>query len=326
MKATTLVRALLALPWCAPVLGFVLPGNKQIHHTTQVHAAAATVPTICSYTVMAFSPSVQHSSQVQHQSSLRTVTSMSNSSNAPSGSDAATTMYNREHEQELLHALLCQKPAASTVLLGPRNCGKTALLKHYTAQHEDAPVCYMDCRQAVVSSPAALTKALADVALRVVTEKLKEDVRVKPRVLALLAACVKALSPVTLNFTENGGDVLTDLILSVITEPGKMIDMIMNTLHSRTSRHTAVNSDMVQILQTLYELIRIMHRPTERKPYPVLILDEANLLMDWTGTFDTELTILLNCLVALCKQDQLCHIILATSSETGFQDWLKKSK
>jgi len=58
----------------------------------------------------------------------------------------------------------------------------------------------------------------------------------------------------------------------------------------------------------------------EGDPWPVIIIDEANALMEWKDT-DT-LSALLKFFVYLTKQEQLAHVILATS-DTFLTQWLE---
>ena len=57
----------------------------------------------------------------------------------------------------------------------------------------------------------------------------------------------------------------------------------------------------------------------EGNPWPVIIIDEANALMEWK---DAEtLSALLKFFVYLTKEEQLAHVILATS-DTFLTQWL----
>jgi hypothetical protein len=55
------------------------------------------------------------------------------------------------------------------------------------------------------------------------------------------------------------------------------------------------------------------------KPWPVIIIDEANALMEWEDK--STLTALLKFFVYLTKQEQLAHVILVTS-DTFLTQWL----
>ena len=56
---------------------------------------------------------------------------------------------------------------------------------------------------------------------------------------------------------------------------------------------------------------------------PVLIIDEANALMSWADTHPEELRDLLQYFVRITKQEQQCHVVMATA-EFGYQTWLYK--
>jgi hypothetical protein len=56
------------------------------------------------------------------------------------------------------------------------------------------------------------------------------------------------------------------------------------------------------------------------EPWPVIIIDEANALMEWKDTESLEQ--LLAFFVYLTKQEQLAHVILATS-DTFLTQWLE---
>ena len=57
-------------------------------------------------------------------------------------------------------------------------------------------------------------------------------------------------------------------------------------------------------------------------PWPVIIIDEANALMEWKDK--ESLNALLKFFVYLTKQEQLAHVILATS-DTFLTQWLDSS-
>jgi hypothetical protein len=60
------------------------------------------------------------------------------------------------------------------VVVGPRNCGKTAVLQAFQARHPK--VAYIDCRDYDVSSPRLFLVALLDRMLRRVPASLQEQV------------------------------------------------------------------------------------------------------------------------------------------------------
>ena len=66
-------------------------------------------------------------------------------------------------------------------------------------------------------------------------------------------------------------------------------------------------------------------RASDGTKWPVVVIDEANKLMKWTDRYPDELDSFLSNLVALSKQENRCHVILATS-EYAFQAWLTEGE
>lgn len=59
--------------------------------------------------------------------------------------------------------------------------------------------------------------------------------------------------------------------------------------------------------------------------WPVVVIDEANMLTRWTDHYPDVLDSFLSNLVELSKQQNRCHVIL-TTSEYAFQAWLTDSE
>ena len=59
----------------------------------------------------------------------------------------------REHETKMLDSILHNTPTSIRVVLGPRNCGKTATLVSYLQGKKN--IVYIDCRGIDTSSPTA---------------------------------------------------------------------------------------------------------------------------------------------------------------------------
>ena len=57
----------------------------------------------------------------------------------------------------------------------------------------------------------------------------------------------------------------------------------------------------------------------------MLIIDEANKLMQWSSSSPVQLDNLLSFFVKITKQDERCHVLMATS-EFGFQAWLSTGR
>ena len=61
------------------------------------------------------------------------------------------------------------------------------------------------------------------------------------------------------------------------------------------------------------------------RDWPVLIIDEANALMQWSDISPLELSNLLSFFVKITKQDGRCHVLMATS-DFGYQIWLDNGR
>jgi hypothetical protein len=58
--------------------------------------------------------------------------------------------------------------------------------------------------------------------------------------------------------------------------------------------------------------------------YPIVIIDEANKLMQWSGNYDVALSSVLDMFVAISKQQRRCHVWLL-SSEYAYVRWLEST-
>ena len=67
-------------------------------------------------------------------------------------------LFNRQHEIQQLESFCMHNPTDILVVLGPRSCGKTAIIKSYFAGKKNA--LYIDCRDIDASSPATFVYAL----------------------------------------------------------------------------------------------------------------------------------------------------------------------
>jgi hypothetical protein len=84
---------------------------------------------------------------------------------------------------------------------------------------------------------------------------------------------------------------------------------------------------VIQAYQSLlkgWEAARKEERCTGLR-WPVLIIDEANVLQTWSDTHVRDLGTLLRFFVGNVNHRNRCHVLLVTS-EYGFQSWLDKSK
>ena len=234
--------------------------------------------------------------------SVRTV--VSNSSNS--------SIFDRLHEREQLDALLGQSPASIRVVLGPRSCGKSTFLRDYVLQQKlGNSICYIDCRMFDITTPDRFAEVLVQQGLPALIENIgwKQWEEVKKPVLAVAELFSFKLPG------DSGSEVtvkLADLFKQIV-------------LGKQTSK-----SDLQMVIQAYESLLKDWEEACNDGrcsglKWPVLIIDEANVLQAWSETHERDLGTLLRFFVGITKHRKRCHVLLVTS-EYGFQYWLDSSK
>lgn len=71
---------------------------------------------------------------------------------------AKRPMFNRKYELQQLDQVCMKEPGGILVVLGPRSCGKTAVMKSYFSNKKNAV--YIDCRTIDASTPKSFAYAL----------------------------------------------------------------------------------------------------------------------------------------------------------------------
>ncbi len=220
--------------------------------------------------------------------------------------------------------VLCDCVAAQ--VLGPRHSGKTSLLQKAWLQRTSSgsssgsgsgssepgqpsqpsgPICYVNCRTIDAASPSGLARALATYVL--------------PPLLADLG-----------NSSVDGLDLGYSLLTaamqpypkaSPIAElklPAVLLAAMLLKLDSQ--------ADVTQgsVLAALLEVL--IQREVQRRPgVPVMVIDEAHVLMEWPEGSQAALAALVRFLLHLTKEGRRCHVLLATS-EPAFARWVTKSE
>ncbi|KAG7667011.1 putative ATP-binding protein [Nannochloris sp. 'desiccata'] len=199
-----------------------------------------------------------------------------------------SSFYNRLAEQAEFLTLFGDTPGLMTVLVGPPNCGKTAFLKYLVSQlraKPDPPLILMiDSRLKAVTSPEEISKALCDA---VVSESLMER-------------------------AQSTAGAFAELLLSsttVISTLGAEVGVQLENIKDYFAKDEDNLAETLEKLDTLFENLKQL--PNQ----PVIIIDEANKLMRWHELDPSRpnLEILLSFLTAVTKQDNLAHVVLATS-------------
>ncbi|KAH7623804.1 putative ATP-binding protein [Nannochloris sp. 'desiccata'] len=202
-------------------------------------------------------------------------------------------IFNRKDELAALKRRFDEEPSELLILLGPANCGKTKLLEEVKKYRElgqavigdgPPPIIYLDCRGQDITSPQQFANAIREL------------------------------------ITEDAGlqDWWKDLDrlrkASKFKLPGYEADL------GELFASAADKPPMASIIASLTKFLEA----TRPLPYkPVIIIDEANVMMDWHGDPGrTQLKALLRFFVKTTKQAHLGHIVLA-SSESFVIDFLE---
>ena len=237
---------------------------------------------------------------------------VSNSSSSNSSSSNRSSIFDRTHEREQLDALLGQSPASIRVILGPRSCGKSTFLRDYVLQQKlNNSICYIDCRMFDITTPDGFAEVLVQQGLPALIRNIDWEhwEQVKKPVLAV-ADMFSVKVPVGF-----GSEVTV-----------KLADLFKQVVLGEQSSKSGLKK-VIQAYESLlkgWEAARKEDRCTGLQ-WPVLIIDEANVLQAWSDTHERDLGTLLRFFVGNTKDMKRCHVLLVTS-EYGFQYWLDKSK
>ena len=113
----------------------------------------------------------------------------------------------------------------------------------------------------------------------------------------------------------------SSVVLWLAKVTGRASGMVMVDLHFLKAE---LKKDPQTALRTITDAYLKLVKDAKQKrkvgdPWPVIIIDEANALMEWKDA--ATLSALLKFFVYLTKQEQLAHVILATS-DTFLTQWL----
>ena len=106
--------------------------------------------------------------------------------------------------------------------------------------------------------------------------------------------------------------------LKAVASSALGVSVTFDTLQAALKEEPA---PLQSIMDTYLKLVKEakQHRKEAKDPWPVIIIDEANRLSAWENKASLEQ--LLAFFVYLSKQEQLAHVILATS-DAFFTQWL----
>ncbi|KAG7674525.1 hypothetical protein KSW81_000175 [Nannochloris sp. 'desiccata'] len=199
--------------------------------------------------------------------------------------------YNRVTELDYFKAKLSGEVGLITVLVGPRNCGKSRLLENLSQQYEAQQIgplfLKIDARFTPVCTPDEVAKALLN-ALE--TRKIQ-------KVMSYVSTSLPLLSSISIN--------------------AGLVTISLGELFTKLSGREVKLEEAINKFDKLLEALE----PLSVKP--VIIIDEANKLMSWKepDPLQPELQRLLDFLIGISKQKLLAHVILATS-DYFLANWL----
>jgi hypothetical protein len=117
-----------------------------------------------------------------------------------------------------------------------------------------------------------------------------------------------------------GADSLLAIFPAVVKLAGKVSGVDMTTEFLKAELQKKPQTALRTITDAYLKLVKdAKKKRKEGDPWPVIIIDEANALMKWKD--EDSLDSLLAFFVYLTKQEQLAHVILATS-DTFLTQWL----
>ncbi|GAX86106.1 hypothetical protein CEUSTIGMA_g13519.t1 [Chlamydomonas eustigma] len=226
-----------------------------------------------------------------------------------------SNIFNRTLELEKLKSAVKGDPSQILVVLGPRSCGKTALMSSHFSKRLDAV--YINCREFDATTPQYFVKKV----LKVLMDKIPTDweqlkMSLPPKIVAGLASAFES--------TMKGAEMtswtfsLSELVKSIMSgDPEKYKELDMNVL-----------MEAFQLLLDAWEKEIIKESrgidPGEIMRRPVIVIDEANVMMGWNKDYAKDMGTLIRFFVSITKEKKRSHVFLVTS-EYGYQTWLSEA-
>ncbi|KAG7666862.1 hypothetical protein KSW81_000627 [Nannochloris sp. 'desiccata'] len=219
--------------------------------------------------------------------------------------EAESPFFNRSNEQKVFDKNLKGIPGVITVLVGPSSCGKSKFLKEVVDQlglgQDPPPVIFINSRLVQVDGPEAISKAL----------------------------CEKFTSQNNLSKLAEFPDLVQGILeqVSMVAGVKTQVGDVKFNLGELAKLFKMDEGNLTKTINKL-EVVFTAMNSLPRKP--LIVIDEANMLMDWTepipspqsGSSQPKLLKLLAFLVAISKEANLVHVILATS-DYFLASWLK---
>ncbi|KAG5185961.1 hypothetical protein JKP88DRAFT_268149 [Tribonema minus] len=221
-----------------------------------------------------------------------------------------------------LHYLFTQRPHLLNLVMGPPDCGKTALLEEYIRKYGDGGgIGYINCRLVDATTPTSFAAALASLGKPALLERLPASVWTDElgawftQQFMAIAAGVASLAK--LKFDAEGEAITFDFNAAIEA---------LRDLHDRPLGPSSVAAvlTMYNGLLDIWEKARKAGRLEGVLQYPVLVIDEANVLTEWSKADLKDLRFFFRFFIAITKESSRGHVLLATA-DYAFQTWLTRS-
>ncbi|KAG7673829.1 hypothetical protein KSW81_007017 [Nannochloris sp. 'desiccata'] len=219
-------------------------------------------------------------------------------------SDIVVKFFNRKKGYEMIRGHLKRQPTLALLLLGPKNSGKSELIK--ILKEEEGPrMLHIDLRMHDTSSPALMA------------QQLHKQARKLPAVVGMqfLMVLASQLGPLSNLYKLFYPDSDNTGAGAAATPMEKIVEAFMADVFPK---YTATN--LTAVIDA-YDKILDNLPPGQTKP--VIVIDEANGLQLWKSKDSVPLKQFLEFLKGSCKQYHSAHVILA-SSEFFMISWLQK--
>ncbi|KAG7668855.1 hypothetical protein KSW81_003872 [Nannochloris sp. 'desiccata'] len=183
--------------------------------------------------------------------------------------DIEENFFNRKKAYKMITGHLKQKPKVSLLLLGPKNSGKSELIKILKEQ-EGPGMLHMDLGMHDTSSPALMA------------QQLHKQARKLPEVVGMqfLSALASQLGPVSKLYALFNSESDNTAILEAAVPGEKLVNAFMADVFPP---YTATN--LTAIIDA-YNTILNNLPPGQTKP--VIVIDEANALQLWEKGYDAN--------------------------------------
>lgn len=196
--------------------------------------------------------------------------------------------------------------------------GKTRLLGHVFEERSkrksgrsskpNTSVSYINCRAINASSPSGMAQALFMMTMWQFLDDMGDNF---VDAATLSTDLIKTALPFLSAFTDEQQTPIGELKVA-----GEDLRVALFNLQTSNLKLTSV----IEAYTSMLRQCEVQRKEGMPSP-PVIVIDEANVLMDWDASSKDDLEILIRFFVHLTTESKHCHVLLATSEPTFFE-WL----